>query len=188
MNDRRLDEERVFHIARQLADMEARSDYLDQVCAGDANLRRRVEALLEVHEQEEMGRRWLRPHVTILALFRPGELDALRTRFGESLLCKSLIPNRLDVRRQTRSGSDPSGRGARSKVILTDRRRPHRIRLATIDDYGPFVFYVRRLIRSRRCWAAALMFSDNSGMARTAAKSEAALASSCTAEYARARL
>ena len=48
-----LDEERIFHIARQLNDESSRSDYLDQVCAGDQALRERVEDLLRVHEQEQ---------------------------------------------------------------------------------------------------------------------------------------
>jgi serine/threonine protein kinase len=52
MNNRRLDEEAIFHIARQLTSGEARATYLDQVCAGDASLRERVEALLGIHEQE----------------------------------------------------------------------------------------------------------------------------------------
>jgi hypothetical protein len=49
MNNRQLDEEAVFHIARQLASADARATYLDQVCAGDASLRERVEALLTIH-------------------------------------------------------------------------------------------------------------------------------------------
>ena len=53
MTSQQLDEERIFHIARQLADQSARSDYLQQVCAGDAALRERVEELLQVHEQEQ---------------------------------------------------------------------------------------------------------------------------------------
>ena len=53
MTGRQLDEERVFHIAREITKPEARSDYLDQICAGDQALRKRVEALLEVHEQEQ---------------------------------------------------------------------------------------------------------------------------------------
>lgn len=53
MNDRQLDEERIFHIARDLANPEKRKDYLNQICAGDLGLRKRVEALLETHENEE---------------------------------------------------------------------------------------------------------------------------------------
>jgi WD40 repeat protein/serine/threonine protein kinase len=52
MTNRQLDEETIFHIARKMPDLEARAAYLNQICAGDLNLRRRVEALLEVHEQE----------------------------------------------------------------------------------------------------------------------------------------
>ena len=53
MPNRELDEERIFHTARRIADPEARSDYLDQICAGDQSLRERVEALLAVHEQKD---------------------------------------------------------------------------------------------------------------------------------------
>ena len=53
MNSRQLDEERIFHVARKLSDVEAQTEYLDQICAGDQALRERVEALLEVHEQDQ---------------------------------------------------------------------------------------------------------------------------------------
>ncbi len=53
MSNRQLDEERIFHIARRLADSDAQADYLDQICAGDQALRERVEALLEAHDQAE---------------------------------------------------------------------------------------------------------------------------------------
>ncbi|MHB8953116.1 MAG: serine/threonine protein kinase [Pirellulaceae bacterium] len=53
MASRQLDEEAIFHIARQLTSADARATYLDQVCAGDASLRDRVEALLKIHEQDQ---------------------------------------------------------------------------------------------------------------------------------------
>ena len=53
MTSRQLDEEAIFHTARKIPDPEARSDYLDQICGDDTALLRRVEALLEVHEQEQ---------------------------------------------------------------------------------------------------------------------------------------
>ena len=53
MTNRQLDEERIFHLARKQPDIDARTEYLDQVCAGDQNLRERVEALLEVHDNEQ---------------------------------------------------------------------------------------------------------------------------------------
>ena len=53
MSNRQLDEERIFHVARDIANPETRSEYLSQICAGDQALRERVEALLEVHEKEE---------------------------------------------------------------------------------------------------------------------------------------
>ena len=47
MNAMQLDEEAIFHVARRIADHEARAAYLDQVCGSDAALRRRVERLLQ---------------------------------------------------------------------------------------------------------------------------------------------
>ena len=53
MPDRRLDEEEIFHVARKIPDPEARAKYLDQICSGDQRLHERVEALLQVHDQEQ---------------------------------------------------------------------------------------------------------------------------------------
>jgi eukaryotic-like serine/threonine-protein kinase len=52
MASRQLDEEAIFHVARNIAHPATRSAYLDQVCAGDQTPRERVEALLRVHERE----------------------------------------------------------------------------------------------------------------------------------------
>ena len=54
MANRELDEEAIFQIARKLADPDDRSAYLGQICGGDQPLRERVEALLKVHEHEQM--------------------------------------------------------------------------------------------------------------------------------------
>lgn len=53
MTSQPLDEERIFGFARRLSDAEARSEYLDQICAGDQALRDRVEALLKVYDDEQ---------------------------------------------------------------------------------------------------------------------------------------
>jgi serine/threonine protein kinase/WD40 repeat protein/Tfp pilus assembly protein PilF len=47
-----LDEDVIFDLARRIDVVQARMDYLDQVCGQDAALRARVEALLQVHEHE----------------------------------------------------------------------------------------------------------------------------------------
>ena len=52
MNALKLDEETIYHVARRIADPEARAAYLDQVCASNPALRGRVERLLRVCEQE----------------------------------------------------------------------------------------------------------------------------------------
>jgi serine/threonine protein kinase len=53
VKSQQLDEEAIFHIARDLSDVAKRETYLDQVCATDQALRERVEALLAVHDQEQ---------------------------------------------------------------------------------------------------------------------------------------
>ena len=53
MSNRQLDEEAIFHVAREIPSPEARKQYLDQICAAEQALRERVEALLAVHEKEE---------------------------------------------------------------------------------------------------------------------------------------
>ena len=53
MSAHQIDEERIFHFARDLVSPSARDEYLDQICAGDLALRERVEALLTVHDQEK---------------------------------------------------------------------------------------------------------------------------------------
>ena len=52
MPNRQLDEEAIFHVARQIPDPE-RGEIPGPICAGDQPLRDRVEALLKVHEQEQ---------------------------------------------------------------------------------------------------------------------------------------
>ena len=63
MANQQPDDERIFHIARLLPSGNAREDYLDQICAGDQALRERVEALLEVHEQEQGFLESARPEI-----------------------------------------------------------------------------------------------------------------------------
>lgn len=48
----RPDEEAVFHIARRIDDPGARADYLQQICGGDDEQIARVEALLQVAEND----------------------------------------------------------------------------------------------------------------------------------------
>ena len=52
MASRQVDEEAVFHIARELSG-HPREAYLIQVCAGDQALRERVESLLTIHDEEQ---------------------------------------------------------------------------------------------------------------------------------------
>ena len=53
MSSRQLDEERIFHVARDIPNPNTRAEYLDQICAGDQALRDRVVALLQAHEQSQ---------------------------------------------------------------------------------------------------------------------------------------
>ena len=67
MASQQLDEEVIFHVARGIPDVELRSVYLGQICAGDQALRDRVEALLQVHErsQEFLGSNQPEPAPTV---------------------------------------------------------------------------------------------------------------------------
>jgi len=53
MTNRQLDEEAIFHIARDLADTAKRSEYLQQACGADQGLHERVLGLLSAHEKEQ---------------------------------------------------------------------------------------------------------------------------------------
>lgn len=53
MTNRQIDEEAIFHFARDLADTAKRSEYLQQACGGDQELRQRIQGLLDAHEKEQ---------------------------------------------------------------------------------------------------------------------------------------
>jgi serine/threonine protein kinase len=65
MTSPQLDEEAIFHIARSIPDLSVRGAYLDQICAGDLVLRERVEALLQVHEQDRSFLKLAEPASTV---------------------------------------------------------------------------------------------------------------------------
>lgn len=46
-------EEALFHLVRRIAEPAERQQYLEQVCADDAGLRARLDALLHVHDQQQ---------------------------------------------------------------------------------------------------------------------------------------
>ena len=110
MASRQLDEEAIFHIARQLADAESRSTYLDEICAGDQALRERVEALLEVQSKSRAS--WhpirqprhprkitCRHHRTPRYHYRPLQADGVGRRrwHGSSLRGRTDRPIRRKV-------------------------------------------------------------------------------------------
>ncbi|MDB2318548.1 protein kinase [bacterium] len=53
MTNRQIDEEAIFHFARDLTDTAKRSEYLQQVCGEDQELRERIQGLLDAHEKEQ---------------------------------------------------------------------------------------------------------------------------------------
>jgi eukaryotic-like serine/threonine-protein kinase len=53
MTIKELNEEAIFNLARKIAAVEVREDYLQQACGEDEGLRARVEALLDVHDREK---------------------------------------------------------------------------------------------------------------------------------------
>ena len=62
MTNRQIDEEAIFHIARDLTDTAKRSEYLQQVCGGDQELSQRIQSLLDAHEKEQT---FLKPKVDL---------------------------------------------------------------------------------------------------------------------------
>ncbi|MFO0950577.1 MAG: serine/threonine-protein kinase [Isosphaeraceae bacterium] len=52
MNQTQLDEESIFHVAREIESTAARSAYLDQVCGDDPRLHARVDALVRLYRQQ----------------------------------------------------------------------------------------------------------------------------------------
>jgi hypothetical protein len=46
-----LDDETIFHVARKIAEPEARLAYLAHVCGEDRDLRDKVDALLAIYDQ-----------------------------------------------------------------------------------------------------------------------------------------
>ena len=75
MTSRQLDEEAIFHVARQFDSPQARADYLDQVSPAISALAQRVEALLTVHEREQIFLEIRRPAGTDSGC-RAGDRDA----------------------------------------------------------------------------------------------------------------
>ena len=53
MTDLQLDERAIFNIARRLATLESRQEYLEQVCGGNRHLRERIAELLRSFEEAE---------------------------------------------------------------------------------------------------------------------------------------
>lgn len=53
MPDQHADEERIFHVAREISNVDVRKEYLGDACGDDQLLRERVEALLAVHDDEK---------------------------------------------------------------------------------------------------------------------------------------
>ena len=53
MSERHPDEEGIFHSAREIADEQERSAYLDRACAGDPALRARVDILLAASDDDD---------------------------------------------------------------------------------------------------------------------------------------
>jgi serine/threonine protein kinase/Flp pilus assembly protein TadD len=87
MNASQLDEEAIFQVARRIADPDARAAYLGQVCAADAAMRRRVERLLRVCEEEAS---FLAPAARAVTVDRPAPTEGPGESIGPYRLMETI--------------------------------------------------------------------------------------------------
>ena len=133
MTNRQLDDEQIFHVARRISDRQVRSDYLQQICAGDQALRDRVEALLDVHEQEQSFLKSANDQVAATIDLAPSTEKA-RATFGRYKLMEQIGEGGMGVglRRRAGAADSPQSRaeGHQAGHGLQGGRRPLRGRAA----------------------------------------------------------
>ncbi len=95
---RQLDEEAIFQTARLIENPEARRQYLNQICTADQPLRARVEALLNVNEQDQQFLKSApRPEPTVDFQGDDSAKSLLLTRDGKRLVTGGLWDGRIRV-------------------------------------------------------------------------------------------
>ena len=112
-----LDDEAIFQIACKIDDPRARSEYLDQVCGADPNLRLRVEALLAGYEQERKPLSEPGPTIDQQIPDRPG------SQIGPYKLLEKIAEGGMGTVFMAEQ-SEPVERRVALKIVKPDRETP----------------------------------------------------------------
>jgi serine/threonine protein kinase len=143
MENPKLDEAVLFNVARQIEEQDARRAYLDQACGDDAELRLRLDRLLQVNDDDPTFLE--KPAEDIPAASIERVTEGPGTEFGPYLLLEKI------------------GEGGFGKVFMAEQRRPIRRTVAVkILKPGMDTFQVIARFEAER-QALALMDHPNIG-------------------------
>ena len=131
-----MTEESIFHAALERADPAERSAYLNEACAGDTDLRRRVEGLLKAHD-------------TATGFLEPAPQDIPASAHEPARAAPTLpdsqdAAERMDLEATHADADDREPFGARPRPAVHRRRTGH----------AHWPLQAARKDRRRRAWAS----------------------------------